>query len=224
MNSDISVKDLICGEYPHCVKSMEDISRDTANEEVMVTLRDRCHSYDEIAKLFYQGQVAQTANSKKDKEKLPSTPDMLLFKKDAVVFVEFKNGEINRKVRKEIKVKAIEGGFIVLYDIIRNLDDTVTFTDILTKVRKEFVLVYSNTGKNGKRGKKHAATRQWYKDHYGAAPIRFNLRIYEGTFFSQVQTITGPEFKQWYQEQDFLRFDAPAEKTGTTPEEVTGNG
>jgi hypothetical protein len=201
------IKEIIFNRFNDCLKPISDISLDKANKVKMVDIPDRFHSYDDIIEKFYPGQRLRS-------------PDMILFKSDSIWFVEFKNGKIDNQVKDNIKVKAIEGGVIVLYDIVKQyINSDVLLCDIIN-LEKSFALVYNDE----KNPSCITSLEQKYKDHIRSTPVRFGLDIYKETFFKEVKTLSPENFKQWFQNQDFIPGTFNEEhKQGLKQEEVSGD-
>ena len=142
---------------------------------------------------------------------------MILFKGNSLFFVEFKNGRINEKVRDNIKVKAVKGGLIAMYQIASKYKSDLSFIDII-KLKKSFILVF-NDEKNPSPDDAAAPINR-YKNHIRAAPVRFGLDIYRGTFFIEVRTFTPKNFEQWLELEGFvpgtnhIENDSPGEGEG----------
>ncbi len=170
------IKEIFELEFKNYLQPLKKISRDTNNKVALVDSDKPFHNYDKIAEKIYGGNK-------------PRTPDMIYFKKDMPVFVEFKNGEIGKNLRNEIKVKAIEGAFIVFHRIISKFRK-IDFADIF-KIDKIYVVVY-NAEKNPVAN---------IHNHTYSSEVRFGLGIYEGTFFSRVITIASKEFIQLLKEK-----------------------
>jgi hypothetical protein len=166
------VEEIIASEFNDCLQPLREISKDFQKKAWMIDTPQRFHCYDKVAEIIYGSQNK------------PKTPDMLLFKKDALVFVEFKNGQIHSKDKDIIKLKAIEGGFIVMHKIISRYKE-VNFEDIF-KLKKSYVLVYNTKEK----------TRYSLHDHVYSKTARFGLSIYEGTFFFMVKTVSPQVFSK----------------------------
>ncbi len=103
--------------------------------------------------------------------------------------MEFKNGKIHSSDKDKIKLKAIEGGFIVLHKVISKYKN-VTFEEIFS-LKKSYVLVY-NIEKN---------PAHTIHDHLYSTGARFGLSIYEGTFFYRVKTVSPEVFSQIIKEE-----------------------
>lgn len=168
--------DTIAGKNNECLQSLAHISRGPNSEAPMLNYPDRFLHYDRIAGIFYKRK--------------PKTPDMVLFKEDALVFVEFKSGKIKPD---DIKVKAIEGGFIILNKILKAYKKGMDFIDIF-KLKKTYIVVYDK--------KKNARRRLSFQK--GANIVRFGLEIYKGTFFYDVKTLSQKHFEIWLQENRFI--------------------
>ena len=122
------------------------------------------------------------------------SPDMIIFDKNALVFVEFKNGKITSKDKDKIKLKAIEGCFIILHKIISSYKKNVGFIDIV-KLKKSYIVVY-NTEKN---------TRERIRDRKYSNIARFRLENYRGTFFYEVTTLSKGVFIQWLESRRLIQ-------------------
>ncbi len=139
------VKQIIIRDFENCLKSLTGISYDPSNNaHVVIENSVRFHCYDDIVQKVYQAAKRNGKEKEETYEDNPRSPDMILFEEDTVVFVEFKNGKINDKVRDNIKVKAIEGGIIIMYKIISKYIKDVTFLDTV-KLKKSYYLVYNQT-------------------------------------------------------------------------------
>lgn len=166
------IKEIITDGFKECLQPLREISRDSQNNNIMMDSPDRFYSFDKIAQCIYKGQNK------------PKSPDMIIFKNDSVIFVEFKNGKIHSSDKDKIKLKAIEGGFIVFHKVISKYKN-VTFEEIF-KLKKSYVLVYNIEKKPA----------HYIHDHINSKDIRFGLAIYEGTFFHSVRTVSPEEFSQ----------------------------
>lgn len=182
---------------------LSEISKDDANKESMISGFENYgfYNYDKIKYFYYQSNNA------------PKSPDMILFRKDEIVFVEFKNGRIEGGkmqcqgenagcpfVKWDVKLKSIEGGFIILHRILSSEWKDISFTDILN-LKKTFILVYNeekNPCKNPPKGFIHNSLFR-YK-------IRYGLDIYKSTFFHEVHTFSEDIFSGWLEKnKSFLR-------------------
>jgi hypothetical protein len=164
------LKKIIGREFKNCLQPLTDISWDSANGQALVKSNERFHNYDRMADIVYRG------------ENKPKTPDMIYFKRDTLVFVEFKNGKIGPATREQIKLKAIEGGFIVLYRIISTFSE-IDFSDIY-QIDKSYIVVY-HTEKN---------PIDAIHGHLYSRETRFGLEIYEGIFFKRIKTVSPQVF------------------------------
>jgi len=164
------LKKIIGREFKNCLQPLKELSLDSANNVAMVNRGERFHNYDRMADIVYRG------------ENKPKTPDMIYFKRDTLVFVEFKNGKIGPATREQIKLKAIEGGFIVLYRIISTFSE-IDFSDIY-QIDKSYIVVY-HTEKN---------PIDAIHGHLYSRETRFGLEIYEGIFFKRIKTVSPQVF------------------------------
>jgi hypothetical protein len=166
----------IIEHFDTCLEPLSRISKDPANNEIMIDSPEVFYNYDKIVREFYREL----------QEELPKSPDMLLFKKNTLVFVEFKNGKIDSREKDKIKLKALEGGILTLYNILSKYNTDLNFLDVVG-LQKSYVLVY-NPEKN--------PDREIHNRVYSQAP-RFGLHRYEGTFFYRVKVLTHHVFWDW---------------------------
>lgn len=193
------VKQVVVGNFEKCLKSLTEISYDpTNNAHVVIEDSVQFHCYDDIVQKVYQAAKGNGKEKEETYEDNPRSPDMILFEENTVVFVEFKNGKINDKVRDNIKVKAIEGGIIILYKIISKYIKDVTFLDTV-KLKKSYYLVYNKT-----KNPVPKDSRERIHNHSFTNRIRFGLDIYKGTFFYEVGTFTGNGFLYWLKRKGFI--------------------
>lgn len=187
------IKEIFVDNYHKCLEPLNEISKDCANNMSMIPWTIKFYNYDRIGELVFMGE---------DKLK---TPDMIFFKKDTIFFVEFKNGRIegikkkceNRDnqdecqyVKWDIKLKALEGAFIVLHQLALKHKEKIDFSTIVN-LKKCYILVY-NKDKDRKSGEKRFGKR--FGNQLSASKVKFGLDIYKGTFFSDVATFTPEGF------------------------------
>jgi hypothetical protein len=116
---------------------------------------------------------------------MPASPDTLIFKDDEILLVEFKNGKLVniKNQKKEIKLKAIEGGFIIMDKIVKK--HGFSFLDV-QKLNKSYVLVY-NSQKNPLDEMINRAA---------VAELEASLKIYEGNFFREIAILPDGVFAE----------------------------
>ena len=193
------VKQIIIRDFENCMKSLTDISYDPSNNaSVVIEDSVQFHCYDDIVQKVYQAEKGNGKAKEESYEDNPGSPDMILFEKDSVAFVEFKNGKINDRVRDNIKVKAIEGGIIILSKIISKYIKDVTFLDTV-QLKKTYFLVYNKT-----KNPVPKDSRERIHNHSSTNRVRFGLDIYKGSFFYEVGTFTGKGFLFWLKRKGFL--------------------
>jgi hypothetical protein len=188
------IKKLIDDNYSDHLEPLHIISKDQARNESMIPIADKFLNYDRICESLFTG---------KNK---PKTPDMIFFKDDVIYFVEFKNGRIEgirkkcemrreedecRYVKWDIKLKALEGAFIVLHRLASDVEEKINFSSIFN-IKKVYILVYNNERSIKKNGKTNSRIK--IADHLSANRVRFGLGIYKGTFFADVATFTPEVF------------------------------
>ena len=177
------VKDIfaaIADTFEGCIESLSRISEDTVKGQPLIRHPAQFYNYDAITGNFYRQK--------------PRSPDMILFKEDTIVFVEFKSGKIKSS---DIKVKAIEGGFIILHKIVSHYKKEISFIDII-HLKKVYIVVYDKD----KNARKHLL------DHKYANVARFGLEMYKGTFFHKVKTLSKDRFMVWLEAHQLINGNA----------------
>ncbi|QOR84144.1 hypothetical protein IMZ17_16980 [Geobacillus stearothermophilus] len=170
------LKALLQNKYREFFQSIENISRDDQNNESLCSSPFVCLAFD---------NAVQDLASKKGEDALKS-PDLLHIQDNQLLFVEFKNGKIDKKERQSLRLKAIEGPFIGLYEMIKEHDPSISFHDIV-KIDKVYYVVYNEE----KNPQKRTAGLQ---RHLEGQQIRFSLKKYKGTFMKDVKTICATVF------------------------------
>jgi hypothetical protein len=145
-------------------KSVTEISKEDNSDESICVSEKEFVDYDAVV-----------GSSVKTGEPL-SSPDMVYFSGEKVVFVEFENGKIHSKDKKQLKLKGIEGGYIALYDILKSFShDEISFKHVQTLKKAYYVVYNQQTNPSSRAGGITA--------HLEGQQIRFGLKKYEGTFF-----------------------------------------
>ena len=117
-------------EFNETKETVKDISYDESNDEYMSESELEAYNFDKVKEKF----------SNKYDIKPPKSVDGLMLQYEKLIFLEFKNGNIDSKAKKEICDK-IFCSFLVLLTI---LDGKVS--DLKNKLK--FILIY-NKDKNG---------------------------------------------------------------------------
>lgn len=185
MITEKNVKEIIESNFKNFLHPLNQISRDTENEISMINRPNRFHNYDSIARKLYKESTK------------PKTPDMILFKNNTIIFVEFKNGKVDKD---EIKLKAIEGGFIILHRLVslycpEGISD-IEFMDIV-RLRKYYILVY-----NEKKVDINGQIRNSVENYL----IQCGLAKYKKTFFEEIELCTISGFEKWLDELGFTGY------------------
>lgn len=178
MLTQSDIETIVRKEFDDCLAPLREISLDSENNVIMVDRPERFFHYDKITESVYKGGNC------------PKSPDMLLFGKNSLVFVEFKNGKIHSSDRVNIKLKALEGSFIVLHKIISNFRDIEP--EDICKLKKSYILVY-NEAKN---------PRRFIHDHLFSKGARFGLSLYQGMFFVKVKTVPPEVFSRIIRQEE----------------------
>jgi hypothetical protein len=170
----LDIKEIFEKEFKNYLATLKEISREHNGPPVINDQEKLYYNYDKIKKKkVYKGSG-----------EMPASPDTLIFKDDEIVFVEFKNGKIGniRSEKKKIKLKAIEGGFILLYKIIEKYNHN--FLDVV-RLNKSFILVY-NSEKN---------PRDEISNRLDFVELGSALEIFKGNFFSNIAVIPSDSFE-----------------------------
>jgi len=170
------IKGIFEDNFTDYKKTLTQLSYDKDNKESLCNNNGSLYfDYDKIAEKYY--------------ENVPATPDIIHFKDDNIIFIEFKNGKISRDSdKRKLKLKGIEGAFIVLHEIVsRELSGQAITFEQLFSVKKQYIIVY-NSNKNTRTVP--------IRKHFTSVQIRFGLEIYKETFFKSVNTISDSVFTQ----------------------------
>ncbi len=143
------IKKIIVDNYDKCLEPLTEISKGGANNRSLIPRQAKFYNYDRIGESVFMG---------KDK---PKTPDMIFFKDDTIFFVEFKSGRVEgikkkcetrgnddecHYVKLDIKLKALEGAFVVLHRLALKHKEKIDFSSIVN-LKKCYILVYANDEK-----------------------------------------------------------------------------
>lgn len=169
-----SLQELFQESFQVFYEPITELSYDDSNKQSLCISAEKMYNYDRIIRhLFKHGEAI-------------ATPDAVYFKDKKIIFVEFKNGFINERERKNLRLKAIEGAYIGLYTIIQRAQLPYSFEDI-HRQRKEYYIVY-----NPIKNKKTRTNK--IKHHLSAVSTRFGLERYQGIFFEKIHTISAKTF------------------------------
>jgi hypothetical protein len=122
------VEKIIAVRFAGCLKSLEEISGGICK--------------DPKNRLYYSYDCIEESDCKAYCLERLHTPDLILFKKKGIIFVEFKGGKVENISWNEVKLKAIEGGFVILNEIVSRMKNDLKPQDIFN-LNKYFILVYS---------------------------------------------------------------------------------
>ena len=173
------LKQIFDTKYSDCKNTLQKISYDKNNKESLCNNDSILFfDYDAIAEDNYSGDTA-------------ASPDVIYFKENKIIFIEFKNGKIKSKDKRKIKIKGIEGGFLILHKILSKEIGECNFSDIIN-INKEYYIVY-NRQKNRKYPISDAQNSRigGITKHLESREIQFGLDKYNKTFFRKVITLSG---------------------------------
>jgi hypothetical protein len=178
MMTVLNIEKIFAREFKGYMRTLKEISSESKKGPSVVNDEEGLYfNFDEIKeKEVFEGAP-----------EMPASPDTLIFKENEIVFVEFKNGKIRniRKKKKEIKLKAIEGCFVVLSRIVEKYD--FSFLDII-KLKKSYVLVYNDENN----------PRDEIVNRSDFAELEAALEIFKGTFFHNISVMPSNLFEEQF--------------------------
>lgn len=155
------------------IKSLKDISYDSANGEYLSNLTEQCMDYDKVIANICCGDTLASA-------------DAIYFKDNKICFIEFKNGKIfdgsGKEQRRQIKLKITEGSCIGLYEIARLAGMNMDFGDIIN-IEKMYLVVYNQD--------KLSTNADKIRAHMNS---KLGLLIYKGTFLNEIEIVNSTTF------------------------------
>lgn len=202
------IEAIIAANYENCLEPLEQISKIQPHGKSMLKYSTRFHNYDKIGESLY----------KKNK---PKTPDMIFVLNDTLFLVEFKSGRIEgikkkcelrtdddecQYVKWDIKLKAIEGGFIVLRKLVWEHMGNIDLFN-LVELKKAYILVYDPV-KNP--DEKVTGSKRFHKQ-MNANRVRFGLRDYKKIFYNHVYTYTKEYFENWLKDHGLINHEEKCE-------------
>ncbi|WP_346745196.1 hypothetical protein [uncultured Campylobacter sp.] len=158
-------------EFKETKETVKDISYDESNNEYMSESELEAYNFDKVKENF----------RKKYDIKPPKSVDGLMLQEEDLIFLEFKNGNIDSKTKKDICDK-IFSSVLVLLTI---LDEKVS--DLKSKLK--FILIY-NKDKNGDID----IAINLSKDAKQPECKQFDLSGYGRLYFSQTDTFDQDKF------------------------------
>ena len=155
-------------EYGNYLADFKTLSLDKTNDESLCqNTTHYYYNFDEIVK------------DRKD-NLTPASPDTLIFNKDKVYCVEFKN-QFKKRISTKIIKKKLENGHQVLSEI---------FTELGLKL-KDYCLIFCVVHKGFDESKTEKKERKWQKIHYhirDKRTIQFDLAQFKGKYYNDIFT------------------------------------
>lgn len=178
-------------DFNNYVSTIEKISYDKDEKEFMLNLQNKVIDFDDFQEAFF----------KVFNKKPTCSVDGLLKIGEEWYFIEFKNGKIDRKQKKNISEKVGHS----LISFLLNVDEKINFAQ--NKV--SLILVYNEE-------KCRSSGQSLKKDEYQYSPERnitfkkltgnkralFQLGRYEAIYFKHVYTYTKEEFTDFIMRND----------------------
>lgn len=184
------------GIFKNHVCTLKDTSFDTENSEYMIDST--------IDVVNFDGVKTEYANKLDHSNEDAASVDAIVCTKDRIFFIEFKNGLITDKQRKQLKYK-VQDSLLIFGDIVG-----ITVSN--TRKFLEFILVY-NKEKNPvshqklkAMGKEPSRTSigKYISELAGEEFIQFGLGRYKSLYFKNVHTYTVKEFQKFLKMNEIL--------------------
>lgn len=157
-------------------KSLKELSEDTANSEYMTESTMEAIDFDTVKESYTR------------KLKLPMTNafsvDAILCKDNKIIFIEFKNGFMEKATIQNVHDK-VRDSLLIL--------NAITDINVCTTQKEaEFILVYNERKNNSKKNITNSIMKKAKKEM-----ILFGLHRFETLYFKDVHTYTKQEFNQY---------------------------
>lgn len=157
-------------------RSLRELSEDSANSEYMTESIMEAIDFDTV-KENYARKLGIALNS-------AFSVDAILCKNNKIIFIEFKNGMIEKAITQNIQNK-IRDSLLIL--------NAITDINVCTTQKEaEFILVYNERKNNSKKNITNSIMKKAKKEM-----ILFGLQRFETLYFKDVHTYTKQEFKQY---------------------------
>lgn len=157
-------------------KSLKELSEDTANSEYMTESTMEAIDFDTVKESYTR------------KLKLPMTNafsvDAILCKDNKIIFIEFKNGFMEKATIQNVHNKVRDS--LLILNAITNINVCTT------QKEAEFILVYNERKNNSKKNITNSIMKKAKKEM-----ILFGLHRFETLYFKDVHTYTKQEFNQY---------------------------
>lgn len=176
--------------FLEATSTVKDVSYDDSNKIYMSDSGLVVYDFDKI-KDWYASTLAGDGN-KLDVE----SNDALYIDDDNVLFIEFKNGNIDRnKDRNALKRKIYDSCVIISDDITNTKSVVPSFRPTAGFMREnvDYILVYN--GEKNPPSKKNVIRHGYISKGKGQIPARFGISRFEGYLFRKVRTYTEQEFQ-----------------------------
>ena len=121
------VEKIITKKFAGCLKTLEEISEGMCS--------------DPKKRLYYSYDCIEERDCKDHFLERLHTPDLMIFRKGKIIFVEFKGGKVENISWNEVKLKAVEGGVVALNEIVSRVKTDLSPLEIFN-LDKYFILVY----------------------------------------------------------------------------------
>lgn len=172
--------------FPENITTLNKTSKDGDNVEYMTESEVTVINFDAVKEAYFKSFGSHI-------NVCPCSVDALVLQNNGRwAFIEFKNGVIDSKERRNIRLK-IKSSLLILCDIVKvNLD--------FTREKLDLYLIYNHDKNNSSREKINDSVAV----HAGEEPPRFKyLKMYENVFFKNVQSYSNLKI------EDFVRNIVP---------------
>lgn len=157
-------------------KSLKELSEDTANSEYMTESTMEAIDFDTVKESYTRKLKLPMSNA--------FSVDAILCKDNKIIFIEFKNGFMEKATIQNVHDK-VRDSLLIL--------NAITDINVCTTQKEaEFILVYNERKNNSKKNITNSIMKKAKKEM-----ILFGLHRFETLYFKDVHTYTKQEFNQY---------------------------
>lgn len=195
-----------CPEFQKNKSTLQKTSLDKTNKEYMVSFQTEVVDFDKIAQAFIKQK--SFSDNKGDTLSVKSNDALFVAKNNVLIFVEFKNGHLEKDNVREIHTKVYDSILLLMHTL------NITLSDFQNNV--EYILVYNHEKnlKNETKDKNLKRKNEQYSENIAPSYKMFESQLsglakmeiicFDLTKFKcwlkDVHTYTVKEFEQWHAE------------------------